>query len=159
MGNVGARSGWAASPRARNSCREALSWLSRLACGGFNSEWQGQCHRHKVQPEVDSNGWVTHREEKDAASSGRWVDWASAEWLPYDFVEIGTSDFRTLSQFLDGSDRTCSMGYALRSWNPYRARGLAVEPVRHLLDRLGALPSVEKANVAMGSRDGTATGW
>ena len=79
---------------------------------------------------------------------------ANGEWLSYDFVEIGTSDFRTLSQFVQGSDRTCGMGYALRNWNPRHVRGLAVEPVKHLLAHLPTLPLVEKVNVAMGLRDG-----
>ena len=49
------------------------------------------------------------------------------------------------------------MSYALRNWSPHRARGLAVERVRHLLDNLATLPLVQKANVAMGRWDGTTT--
>lgn len=79
---------------------------------------------------------------------------ADEEWLPFDFVEIGTSDFRTLSQFVGGSDRTCEMGNALRTWNSSKVRGIAVDPVAHLLDRLPVLPFVQKAIVAMGSTDG-----
>ena len=80
-----------------------------------------------------------------------------SDWLAFDFVEIGTADFRTLSQSLAGSDCSCEIANALRTWNPNKARGIAVEPVRHLLNRLPVLPGVRKENVAMGSTDGTAT--
>eukprot|EP00747_Dinoflagellata_sp_TGD_P170711 gnl/TRDRNA2_/TRDRNA2_202972_c0_seq1.p1 gnl/TRDRNA2_/TRDRNA2_202972_c0~~gnl/TRDRNA2_/TRDRNA2_202972_c0_seq1.p1 ORF type:complete len:346 (+),score=13.33 gnl/TRDRNA2_/TRDRNA2_202972_c0_seq1:117-1154(+) len=78
-------------------------------------------------------------------------------WKPYDFVEIGTSDFRTLTQFLDGSDLSCPLGHALRSWAPSKAVGLAVDPVEHLLRRLPKLPGVQTVPVAIGSTDGYAT--
>ena len=99
------------------------------------------------------------------ASSEAWTDTIGSagsikswsEWLPFDFVEIGTADFRTLSQFLAGSDCSCVIGHALRTWNPNTVRGIAVEPVWHLLDRLPVLPCVRKQNVAMGSKDGMAS--
>lgn len=100
-----------------------------------------------------SAAWTGTLESVDRSES----DQSWSEWLPFDFVEIGTSDFRTLSQFLLGSDCSCEIGYALRTWNPSKVRGIAVEPVSHLLDRLPVLPFVRKENVAMGSTDGTAT--
>ncbi len=94
--------------------------------------------------------------KQSAEAKATWNE-SSSEWLPFDFFEIGTADFRTLSQFLVGSDRTCAIGDALRTWNLDKVRGVAVEPVSHLLDRLPMLPCVRKENVAMGSTDGAAT--
>ena len=94
--------------------------------------------------------------KQSAEAKATWNE-SSSEWVPFDFVEIGTADFRTLSQFLVGSDRTCAIGDALRTWNLDKVRGVAVEPVSHLLDRLPMLPCVRKENVAMGSTDGAAT--
>ena len=71
----------------------------------------------------------------------------------FDFIEVGTSDFRTLTQYVKESDISCPFGCALRNWDPNNVRGIAVEPVEHLLKRLPALPNVMKVNVALGSED------
>ena len=81
------------------------------------------------------------------------------EWGRFDFVEVGTSDFRTLAQFLDDTDTTCPMGHALRTWTPYEAVGLVVEPVGHLFERLPNLPRVQKLQAAMGAMDGYEGFW
>ena len=77
----------------------------------------------------------------------------------FHFVEVGTSDFRTLVQFLAGTDTTCPIGHALRTWNPDEAVGLVVEPVRLLLDRLPNLRGVQKVAAAMGKADGFGYFW
>ena len=74
-------------------------------------------------------------------------------------MEVGTSDFRTLVQFLDDTDTTCPMGHALRTWNPDEAVGLVVEPVEHLLERLPNLAGVYKLRAAMGAVDGFKDFW
>ena len=81
------------------------------------------------------------------------------EWRRFDFVEVGTSDFRTLTQFLDGTDRSCPMGHALCTWNPEEVVGLAVEPVWHLLNRLPNLVGVQKVHAAIGRDDAQRTLW
>ena len=75
----------------------------------------------------------------------------------YDYIEIGTSDFRTLTQYVAGSDYSCPMGKALRNWSPSLVKGLAIDPVQHLLKRLPDLEGVQKVIVAMGEWDSTAT--
>eukprot|EP00969_Alexandrium_andersonii_P159241 7034957-Alexandrium_andersonii.AAC.1 len=40
------------------------------------------------------------------------------KWQRYDFIEVGTSDFRTLPQFVHSSDASCPLGFALRTWDP-----------------------------------------
>ena len=81
-------------------------------------------------------------------------------WRHFDFVEVGTSDFRTLTQFLAGTDTSCPMGHALCTWNPEEVVGLAVDPVWHLLKRLPNLVGVQKvhgrlAQSMVGIRSGT----
>ena len=78
---------------------------------------------------------------------------------PFDFVEVGTSDFRTLVQFLVGTDTSCSMGRALLTLDPEEAVGLVVEPVGHLLERLPNLAGVYKLRAAMGAVDGYKDFW
>ena len=77
----------------------------------------------------------------------------------FHFVEVGTSDFRTLVQFLAGTDTTCPIGHALRTWNPDEAVGLVVELVRLLLERLPNLRGVQKVPAAMGAADGWGYFW
>ena len=80
-------------------------------------------------------------------------------WRHFDFVEVGTSDFRTLTQFLDGTDTSCPMGHALCTWNPEEVVGLAVDPVWHLLKRLPNLVGVQKVHAAIGRDDAWRTLW
>lgn len=76
-------------------------------------------------------------------------------WRHLHFIEVGASDFNTISQFLADGDSSCPMGYALRTWDVAGVRGLVVEPVKHLLIRLPNLPGVLKVDVALGSTDGS----
>eukprot|EP00975_Prorocentrum_lima_P035295 7414182-Prorocentrum_lima.AAC.1 len=62
----------------------------------------------------------------------------------YDFIEVGTSNFRTLTQYLAWTDTSCWMGLALRTWDREKVVGIAVEPVGHLLHQLPNLPGVHK---------------
>lgn len=73
-----------------------------------------------------------------------------------DFIEIGTSDFRTLTHYVFDSEghNACPLGHALRNWDPNTVRGIAVDPVEHLLKRLPDLPGVTKVAVALGDKDG-----
>jgi FkbM family methyltransferase len=57
--------------------------------------------------------------------------------MHYDFIEIGTSDFRTLIE--ESTDETV---------------GLAIEPISLYLDNLPNLPNVKKLNLAVSDRDG-----
>lgn len=59
--------------------------------------------------------------------------------MKFDFVEIGTSDFDSLSQ----------------TAGP-QTRGISVEPIRYYLDRLPDLPGVRKICAAVGTAGGTA---
>ena len=68
----------------------------------------------------------------------------------FDFIEVGTSDFRTLTQYVEESNISCPLGCALRNWDPNSVRGIAVDPVEHLLKRLPDLPNVAKVNAAFG---------
>ena len=73
----------------------------------------------------------------------------------FHFVEIGTSNYETISQFLSGHDSSCPLAHYLRSWDCQTIRGIAVEPVAHLLNDLPSLPKVLKSQVAMGRYNGT----
>lgn len=59
--------------------------------------------------------------------------------MKFDFVEVGTSDFDSLSQSA-GLD----------------TQGISVEPIRYYLDRLPDLPGVRKICAAVGTAAGTA---
>ena len=61
------------------------------------------------------------------------------EGVDYDFIEIGTSNFNTLTE--KASDKT---------------RGIAVEPLRHYLEQLPVRYGVVKDNVAVSSKPGSA---
>ena len=79
----------------------------------------------------------------------------------FDFVEVGTSDWGTLTQFCAGvtSGRDASqLGTEIRTSLPdlRQARGLAVEAVQGLLDDLPNLPRITKVCAAMNEHDG---GW
>ena len=78
------------------------------------------------------------------------------EWKHYNFVEVGTSNFRTLCQYVDGSDRTCTLGEFLPTLDKRKCRGIAVEPVAHLLRELPDFDGLRKVPVALGESDGTA---
>ena len=78
-------------------------------------------------------------------------------WIDFDYIEIGTSDFRTLTQYVAGTDYSCPMGKALRNWSPSLVKGLAVDPVQHLLKRLPVLRGVQQVVAALGECDSTAT--
>ena len=84
------------------------------------------------------------------------------KWRHFDFVEVGTSDWGTLTQFCAGKDRhdyVSWLGADIRTSisDPRWARGLAVEPVKAWLDALPKLPRVTKVEAAMGERSGEAT--
>ena len=56
--------------------------------------------------------------------------------MKYDFIEIGTSDFRTLIE------------------NPSSGKGISVEPLKYYLDKLPNNPNVIKSNYAMSNFEG-----
>ena len=83
-------------------------------------------------------------------------------WRHFDYVEVGTSDWGTLTQFCAGQQRTnyvSWLGADIRTSisDPWWVRGLAVEPVKEWLDALPNLPRVTKVEAAMGERSGEAT--
>ena len=80
----------------------------------------------------------------------------------YDFVEVGTSDWGTLTQFCAGQQNTTHVSWMAAeirtSIDGLRwTRGLAVEPVKEHLDALPLLPRVAKVEAAMGENSGEAT--
>ena len=80
-------------------------------------------------------------------------------WKHFDFIEVGTSDWGTLTQFCAGEDDKAVLASEVRtSIDSLRwVRGLAVEPVREYLDALPQLPRVSKVESAMGEFSGDAT--
>eukprot|EP00969_Alexandrium_andersonii_P013413 585774-Alexandrium_andersonii.AAC.1 len=70
---------------------------------------------------VDELPWKRIRTSDSDAGPGK-------TWQHYDFIEVGTSDFRTRTQYIHQSDTTCPLGLALHTWDPEKAVGLAVEP-------------------------------
>eukprot|EP00930_Biecheleria_cincta_P031984 TRINITY_DN22191_c0_g1_i1.p1 TRINITY_DN22191_c0_g1~~TRINITY_DN22191_c0_g1_i1.p1 ORF type:complete len:578 (+),score=80.98 TRINITY_DN22191_c0_g1_i1:68-1801(+) len=76
----------------------------------------------------------------------------------YDFIEVGTSDWGTITQYCAGCDADVAslLGEEIRSplVDLYFARGLAVEPVGAYLDALPSLPNVTKVQCAMGEESG-----
>jgi FkbM family methyltransferase len=72
----------------------------------------------------------------------------------YHFVEVGTSNFRTLCQFVDGTDCTCTLGNALPTVDIWKCHGISVEPVAYLLRELPDFIGLKKVPVALGERDG-----
>ena len=80
----------------------------------------------------------------------------------FEYVEVGTSDWGTLTQFCAGQQRTnyvSWLGADIRTSisDPVWFRGLAVEPVKEWLDALPNLPRLTKVEAAMGERSGEAT--
>ena len=77
----------------------------------------------------------------------------------FDFIEVGTSDWGTLTQFCAGVKAGSMLASDMRtSIDSLRwVRGLAVEPVREYLDALPQLPRVSKVEAAMGEISGDAT--
>jgi FkbM family methyltransferase len=55
--------------------------------------------------------------------------------MKYDFIEIGTSDFKTLIE------------------NPNSGKGISVEPLKYYLNRLPSNPNVIKSNFAISDSD------
>ena len=58
--------------------------------------------------------------------------------MKYDFIEIGTCDFATVSETVS-----------------YKSIGLAVEPLKHYLDRVPVRPKVKKVCAAITDADGS----
>ena len=77
----------------------------------------------------------------------------------FDFIEVGTSDWGTLTQFCAGVKAGSMLASDMRtSIDSLRwVRGLAVEPVREHLDALPQLPRVSKVESAMGEFSGEDT--
>ena len=71
--------------------------------------------------------------------------------LHYDFIEVGTSDWGTLTQFCAGDKRNSDIGLACQMLTAdlYNARGLAIEPVIEYLAALPDLPRVLKLEAAL----------
>ena len=75
----------------------------------------------------------------------------AAVGMHYDFIEVGTADHNTITQYCDYGHSASWVGSEIwslrygRNW----ARGLAVDPSRHHLEALPDLPLVQKVNVAM----------
>lgn len=94
-----------------------------------------------------------------------WYKWQALRsrrsgWLPralrarrhFDFIEVGTSDWCTISQYCAGDlEHGSCMGKEIRTncKDIGSVRGLAVEPVRELLRSLPRLPHVEQVEAAM----------
>ena len=81
-------------------------------------------------------------------------------WRHYDFVEVGTSDWGTITQFCAGQQNDTYVSWVANfirtSIDGLRwVRGLAVEPMKEYLDALPDLPRVTKVEAAMAeaSRD------
>lgn len=76
----------------------------------------------------------------------------------YDFIEVGTSDWGTITQYCAGCDADVASLLGEQIESPlvdlYFARGLAVEPVGAYLDALPSLPNVTKVQCAMGEVSG-----
>lgn len=76
----------------------------------------------------------------------------------YDFIEVGTSDWGTITQYCAGCDADVASLLGEQIESPlvdlYYARGLAVEPVGAYLDTLPSLPNVTKVQCAMGEVSG-----
>jgi FkbM family methyltransferase len=90
-----------------------------------------------------------------------WLCRPIAEGVHYDFIEVGTSDWGTITQFCADpkSHEGSSLGmwirdYENRSWDSY---GLAVEPVLPHLKALPSLRNVTKVEAAMGEFSGRGT--
>ena len=83
----------------------------------------------------------------------------TSHWKHFDFIEVGTSDWGTLTQFCAGVKAGSMLASDMRtSIDSLRwVRGLAVEPVREYLDALPQLPRVSKVESAMGEFSGDAT--
>ena len=83
--------------------------------------------------------------------------WGRPAGKHYDFIEVGTSDWGTVTQFCAGDyERGSRLGSEIRTslddlWN---VQGLAVEAVKEHLDALPSLPRVKKVNAAMDERGG-----
>lgn len=82
-------------------------------------------------------------------------------WRHFDYVEVGTSDWGTLTQYCadNHSDQGSWLAGEIRTSLPsmYCARGLAVEAVAEYLDALPQLPLVTRVNAAMGEKGGQDT--
>ena len=73
--------------------------------------------------------------------------------MHFDFIEVGTSDWCTLTQYCSGDSENASwLASRIRtSLEDIRlARGLAVDPVRELVEALPMLPRVLRIQAAMG---------
>ena len=75
----------------------------------------------------------------------------------YDFIEVGTSNHYTITQFC-GNDESSASPLGKEIWTNLKdlrwARGIAMDPVRENLDALPDLPHVEKVVGAMGEWSG-----
>lgn len=74
----------------------------------------------------------------------------------FDFIEVGTSDWCTLSQFCAGDPRGSWLGHEIRTSleDLRQARGLAVEAVGEHLECLPHLPRVTQVEAGMGEFSG-----
>lgn len=59
--------------------------------------------------------------------------------MDYDFVEIGSADFDTITEEVSGNDTRV---------------GLEIEPLSHLLDKIPERPFIRKVNCAISDKDG-----
>ena len=70
----------------------------------------------------------------------------------YDFIEAGTADHTTITQYC-ANDQSSASSVGEEIWTNLDdlrwARGLAVDPIREHLDALPDLPQVQKVEAAM----------
>ena len=124
--------------------------LSRVSCSAFAEHFQVQieAHYNHVQGQLWQFLYVTRALshivlDKQQASRSSDKTEGLADFVDADFIEIGTSNFNTITQLIDDTDGLV---------------GFAVEPSLHYLNSLPNKTGVTKANCAIVSATDAAQG-
>lgn len=144
--------GWPASDcGSRDPDWQSLGWNCK-SCKMRTRDWEWSCDSCEARwTWTPADGW--------SAASPVQAGWAAStkklrppSGLHYDFIEAGTSDWNTLSHGCANDEDLASQAtrFIRTSSDSLRdVRGLAVEPVAELLERLPKLPRVQKVTAAL----------
>jgi len=109
-----------------------------------DEEWLANAESSEVSTSSSSFGGSKASRPRSLASTGE-------DLLHFDFIEVGTCNYHTFTQFVGGhpNGKPSAYRYLPYSDDPRQLRGLAVDMKSRYLDQLPDLPNVQKVRAAL----------
>ncbi|CAE6938471.1 unnamed protein product [Symbiodinium sp. CCMP2592] len=109
-----------------------------------DEEWLANAESSEVSTSSSSFGGSKASRPRSLTSTGE-------DLLHFDFIEVGTCNYHTFTQFVGGhpDGKPSAYRYLPYSDDPRQLRGLAVDMKSRYLDQLPDLPNVQKVRAAL----------